>query len=35
LIVFQQKQVILARAPDVQNQQKVLEGKIAKIEDKN
>ena len=34
MIVFQQKQVILARAPEAQNQQKVMEGEIAKIEDK-
>ena len=34
LIVFKQKQIILARAPEAQNQQKVLVEEIAEIEDK-
>lgn len=35
LIVFQQKQVILARALEAQNQKKVMKGEIAEIEDKS
>jgi len=35
LIVSQQKQVILAKALVVENQLKVLEGEIVKIEDKS
>jgi len=35
LIVFQPKQIILAKALETQNQQKVLEEEIVEIEDKN
>jgi len=35
LIVFHQKQVILAKAPEAQNKQNILEREIAKIKDKS